>query len=266
MKSQKPYGHKLRRALMLCIFTLFSLGALLSTYVLATYLPRRNGDSLEIVIPSLEGTRLTDNDERLPEDLYEIVYDYRADAASEPGTVLIQKPAPRAKRRVIPGHSPCVIRLTVSTGAAEYTLPPMIGKSAREMQLQLQAQGLTVRLKQKTRNDLSSGQVIAIEPPEGTVVREGEVVTITESTVTTHKVVRVPTVLGSDLSTANNALVLRGLRPDTPEYEYSATVPQGAIISQRPLAGTLVPAGSPAHLVVSLGGAQEEEQILEGEE
>jgi hypothetical protein len=181
MKSPTPYGHKLRRALLITIFTLFSILSLLATYLIATYLPYTSGDSMTVTLPTLVGTRLVEDDERLPAEWYEIVYDYRTDAASEPGTVLSQQSAAGATRRVIPGREPCVIRLTLSTGAARYTLPPMIGKSAHEMLLQLRAQGLIVHLRQQIRNDLSPGQVISVDPPEGTTLCEGEAVTLTES-------------------------------------------------------------------------------------
>ena len=263
MKSPTPYGHKLRRALLVTIFTLFSMLSLLATYLIATYLPYTSGDSLTVTLPSLVGTTLAENDERLPRDLYEVAYEYRSDATSEPGTVLSQQPAAEAVRRVIPGREPCVIRLTISTGAAEYTLPAMIGKNAHEMLLLLRSQGLIVHLQQKLRNDLSPGQVIAVDPPEGTVVREGEVVTLTESQVSTKKTVRTPDVVGIEHALANNALVLRGLRPAEASYEYSPDVPPGCVISQRPLPDTLVPSGSSASLVISRGGAAEEELELE---
>ena len=266
MRSQKPYGRRLCRALLIFIFVVFSIGTLTTTYLLATYLPCRDKNSVEITLPALIGEVLVENDTRTPSDLYEIVYDYRADADTAPGTVLAQDPPPACRRRVVPGRAPCTLRLTVSTGAAQYTLPPMIGKSGKEMTLCLRAQGLIVRTDEEVRSDLSPGQIVAVRPPEGTVVHEGEVVTLTISRALTKKTVRVPDVVGSEAALANNALVLRGLKPDTPEYEYSATVPNGCVISQRPLSGTLVPAGSSAHLVISQGGAQEEEMMMESEE
>ena len=266
MTSHPPYGRRLCRALITLIFLLFSVGTLTLTYLLATYLPNRDADSLTVVLPLLVGQVLSDENAELSSDLYEIVYDYRADAGTLPGTVLAQDPPPESRRRVLPGRAPCTLRLTVSTGAARYTLPSMIGKSGKETSLCLQAQGLIVRIEEQTRSDLSPGQVIATRPLEGTVVSAGEVVTLTVSRALTQKTVRVPDVVGSEAALANNALVLRGLKPDAPEYEYSASIPGGCVISQRPLSGTLVPTGSSAHLVISLGGEQEEKMMLENEE
>lgn len=266
MSKPLPYGHKLRRVLLVLIFTLFCCCALMATYLIATYLPRTGGDSMELELPSLVGTPLADNDERLPSELYEIVYEYRADATTAPGTVLAQHPAAGSVRRVIPGQSPCTVRLTISTGAAQYTLPPLIGTSAKQAEILLRAQGLIVHVKEQLRQDLSPGQIVSVDPPEGTLMREGEVVTLTKSRVSTKKTVRVPNVVASEHALANNALVLRGLRPGEVTYEYSSEIPSGCVISQRPLPGTLVPSGTAAHLVISQGGAQEEEMLLENEE
>ena len=265
MPNSRPYGRRLCRRLLIFLFVIFSLGTLLFVYLLATYLPRRNEQALEITLPDLVGTVLSENDERLPASHYETIYDYRPDASCEAGTVLSQSPAPGARRRVIPGHAPCVLRLVVSTGAAQYVLPAVTGKSEQEVASRLRSWKVQIRTVTAVRNDLSPGQVIGMDPPEGSTVREGEAVTLTISTVTTHRVVRVPDVSGTEQALANNALILRGLKPDAPEHEYSATVPPGCVISQRPLSGTLVPAGSHAHLVISLGGAQEEEMRMENE-
>ena len=258
MTSQRPFGHTLRRALLRFLFFLLSVGALTATYLFATYLPRQEADSLEITVPSLVGTVLSGEDPLFSDGNYQIVCEYRPDAATAPGTVLDQFPAGNSRRRAVPGRAPCVLRLTVSTGPAQYTLPPLIGKSAKETALLLQSHGLIVQRKSAVRSDLSPGQVIAVDPPEGTTLREGEVVILTESRVLTAKTIRVPDVVGSDETLANNALVLRGLRPDAPEYEYSNDIPPGCVISQRPLAGTTVVTGSSAHLVVSKGCEWEE--------
>lgn len=258
MKTTRPYGHTLRRRLLVTLFVLLSVGALTCTYLIATYLPQRHSGSLEITLPSLVGQNLIDSQHLLPEEYYEIIYDYRSDASTAPGTVLSQSPAAGSLRRTIPGRAPCPLRLVVSTGPATYTIPALIGTSTKETALLLQGRGLIVRIRGVIRSDLSPGQIVAVDPPEGTVLQEGEVVTLTESRVLTAKTVRVPEVAGMDQALANNALVLRGLRPDAPEYEYSDEIPPGCVISQRPLAGTTVITGSAAHLVVSRGCEWEE--------
>ncbi len=264
MSAVKPYGYRLRRALLIAVFALFSVSLLLATDLVATYLPRTDTDSVQVTLPDLVGTMYEQEDDRLSDEWYQVVFDYRSDASTVPGTVLLQDPAPGAVRRVIPDRSPCVVRLTLSTGAATFTLPPLIGTSAREAQVTLRAAGLIVQMKTQTRNDLSPGQILSVSPAEGTVMRQGEVVTLTQSEVTTRRTVRVPDVIGMEQGYANSTMVLRGLRPSQPTYEASSFAP-GTVISQRPLAGTLVPADTGASLVISRGGAAEEELELESE-
>jgi beta-lactam-binding protein with PASTA domain len=258
MKSNRPYGHTLRRRLLITLFVLLSIGALTCTYLTATYLPQKAPDSLEITLPSLVGQDLNDSQALLPDGYYDIVYEYRPDAKASPGTVLSQSPAAGSLRRTVPGRSPCPLRLVVSTGPKTYTLPALIGENAKQTAVQLRGQGLVVRIRRVIRNDLSPGQIVAMDPPKGTTLQQGQVVTLTESGVLTAKTVRVPDVVGTELALANNTLVLRGLRPDEPEYAYSDDIPPGCVISQRPLSGTMVVTGSSAHLVISQGCEWEE--------
>lgn len=252
------------RALLIAIFCAFSVTALTATCLLSVYLPRTDIDSVEVELPSLIGTRYAEDDERLPNSLYDVVFDYRTDTATESGTVLLQDPSPLAVRRVIPDRSRCTVHLTLSTGAAATTIPPLVGKSAREAAVLLRGHGLTVQIDKVTRNDLSPGQIVAVSPPEGTVVREGEVIKLTESEVVTRRVLRVPNVVGSAAAAANSTLVLRGLRPTEPSYQPSIE-PPGTVISQLPLPGTLVTSGSSATLTISSGGLSAADEELEME-
>ena len=253
------------RTYLTVIFCFFSVICLTAAFVLARYLPRTDADSVVVELPALIGTVYAENDERLSPSLYEVVFDYRPDASSEPGTILVQDPAPAASRRVIPDCARCTLRLTLSTGAASYTIPHLIGKSAREAAVAMQGAGLIVKRQSVVRNDLSPGQIVSVLPAEGTTLHEGEVVTLTESTVTTLRTVRVPDVIGSDAAAANSALVLRGLKPSEPRYEYSAEHDVGKVISQTPTAGTLVPFGTKATVTLSRGGAAEQELEMEME-
>ena len=252
-----------RLSLLKINYALLCVLALTLTVLAAVYMPRTDALGVEVTLPDLVGTVYTEGDERLSDvALYELSFDYRADAEHAPGTVLAQYPPALSVRRALPGRSPVSVRLTLSTGPKAFTLPPLIGRDAHEAALYLQAQGLTVRVRSAVRNELKPGQVISVSPPEGSEVHEGEVVTLTRSEVTTARTVRVPDVTGVAAAQANTTLVLRGLRPSEPSYEYSDR-PTGTVISQRPLPGTLVPAGSRATLVISRGGAAEQELEME---
>jgi beta-lactam-binding protein with PASTA domain len=252
------------------LWLLLAVTVLCALYILATYLPRTDGDSVRLDVPVLVGTLLMEQDERIPEALYEIVYDYRPDASAPAGTVLAQEPAPYAVRRAIPDRARCVLHLTVSTGARRYVLPALIGKSAREATVSLRAAGLIVKTHTVIRNDVAPGQIVAVSPAEGTAMHEGEVITLSVSEVVTKQTVRVPDVVGMPLAEANAALVLHGLRPQAATaLDPTSPLAKGLVCSQQPLGGTLVPSGTRARLTLSEGqvhpNAADEELAMEGE-
>ncbi len=245
---------KFRRALWwsilgLCVAILGVCG-----FLVARFLPLAPRDSRQIVVPALEGSVLADGDGQIDETLFDVTFVYRQDAGSAPGTVLRQSPAAGAMRRVIPGRAKCALRLTVSTGADSLTLPDLTGTDARETTLMLRSHGVRVRTETVTRPDLSDGQVVETSPAAGTTVHAGEAVTLRVSRPATVRTVKVPDTVGMQLPYANAAMVLRGLRPGEAETCVSP-LPAGTVISQRPLAGTTVPAGTQATLIVSDGSA-----------
>ena len=256
-----------RHPLCRIYFALFCVLALTLTFIAARFLPRTDSQSVELTLPDLVGTVYAASGGALSDaSLYTVVFDYQADPKSPPGTVLSQQPAPGAVRRALPDRAPLVVHLTLSTGPRALTLTDLIGRDAHEISLALASQGLVVRTQDVLRDNVRSGAIVAVSPPEGTLVHEGEVVTLSRAQPTTHHTLRVPDVCGLTLQSANAALLLRGLRPEAPTYEFSSNQAAGTVISQRPLAGTLVAAGSRAYLVVSRGGAADEELQMEAQE
>ena len=65
--------------------------------------------------------------------------------------------------------------------------------------------------------------------------------------------VQVPSVSATELSFAKTELVKAGLVPEVSSRIYSSTVPDGAVITEQPRAGTYAVKGSAVQLVVSLG-------------
>lgn len=63
----------------------------------------------------------------------------------------------------------------------------------------------------------------------------------------------VPNVIGFTLANAVSAIVGDGLSVGTQTFTNSATVPVGCVVSQNPLPGSSVAAGTPVNLVLSLG-------------
>lgn len=245
---------RLRRVLWWSIAGLSAAILVLIGYLWVRFLPFADRNSQQLTVPELEGSVLADGDERIDASLFDVTYVYRQDDATPPGTVLRQSPAPGARRRVIPGKARCALRLTVSTGADSLTLPDLTGTNARETTLMLRSHGLRVQTESVTRPDLSDGQVVETSPAAGITVHAGETVTLKVSHPLTVRTVKVPDTVGMQLPYANAAMVLRGLRPGGAE-SCASPLPAGTVISQRPLAGTLVPAGTVATLIISDGSA-----------
>jgi beta-lactam-binding protein with PASTA domain len=91
------------------------------------------------------------------------------------------------------------------------------------------------------------GIVISQNPSGDTVVDVGTTVNI----VVSLGQATVPYVEGMTEGDANSAIAAAGLTVGTVTYEHSDTVPPGDVMSQSPVAGTIVLVGSPVDLVVS---------------
>ncbi len=244
---------KTTKALLITIY--FLLCALTITFLCltATYLPAADAQLRRVTVPNLVGVPSVQTENTLPSDLFEITYDYRADTSAPVGTVLSQFPPAGSTRRVLPRTGRCQVRLTISTGPARYTIPRLIGQSARTAKIDLRAHGITVRLVERIRADLPDGQILSSHPTEGATVSEGETVILTVVKAPVARSLRVPDVVGVPQPVANGVLILRGLTPTASNYVYSDTVPAGDVVAQIPLPDTLVPAGTTATLTISLG-------------
>jgi len=96
---------------------------------------------------------------------------------------------------------------------------------------------------------IAAGLVISQNPSAGTSVLIGSSV---DFVVSLGLPVDVPNVVGMSEPNANSAITTVGL-VSTVTYEFSDTIPAEIVISQDPVGGTTVPAGSSVNLVVSLG-------------
>jgi hypothetical protein len=98
-----------------------------------------------------------------------------------------------------------------------------------------------------------SGDVISESPVAGTSVSTGSSVKLVVSSGPAN--VTVPNVVGDTQAAATTAIQGAGLVVGTVTTASSSTVPSGEVISESPVAGTSVSAGSAVNLVVSSGAA-----------
>jgi beta-lactam-binding protein with PASTA domain len=106
----------------------------------------------------------------------------RDDEETAAGTVLDQRPRPG--ETVPPGF---VVELTVSAGAQQVAVPPLVGLSRDEALAELRARGLIGRPKPRAVEGLDPDTVIEQDPKEGTKVDKDHtvIITVTPTTVPT---------------------------------------------------------------------------------
>jgi beta-lactam-binding protein with PASTA domain len=97
---------------------------------------------------------------------------------------------------------------------------------------------------------IAPGHVISQSPVGGTVVPTGSTVDLVLSL---GPAIYVPDVVGEPQADANSAITGASLTVGTITYEYSNTVPTGHVISQNPVADTIVIAGTAVDIIVSSG-------------
>ena len=149
-----------------------------------------------------------------------------------PGMVARQEPAPGAD--VNPGWS---VQLVISEGPELFTLEELAGQSVADVIVLLGEAGMQVQVIQEPSPSHEVGVVIRTDPPGGTELRVGEMVTVYESTG--PDLVEVPDLTGATPEEAEATLAGLGLIlevaasravVDTPELE-------GRIARQAPAPG-----------------------------
>ncbi len=139
----------------------------------------------------------------------------------------------------------------VSTGPAQeetqtVTIPTgLVGQSLSYVQSQLQELGLNPVVEKQESADIDVGNVISLNPEEGSVVEEGSDVTVAVSIGEGTAYADVPNVIGMSEETAVSAVKAVNLIPSV-QYDYSADarVGIGEVFEISPQAGQSVQQGS----------------------
>ncbi|MBQ7338038.1 MAG: PASTA domain-containing protein [Clostridia bacterium] len=252
MKTRSRY----RRAMWRIAFFTFAAATLIVTALLSVYLPPIDEGAEDVTVPDLVGSTYTQDDPRLPRDLYEISVEYRTDDTAPAGTILAQSPPANATRRIVKEKNPCRLFLVVSAGIPTISLPDVKGLGAKAAALQLGELGLRVVRESRATDAYSPGQVVETRPAAGTPLHRGDTVTLFESTTKTRRTLTVPDVTGVPITEASALLRRAGMTAREIIYAPSE-LPRDTVISQFPLGNTLVTrANTAATLTVSDGSLQ----------
>src|ERR687898_684857 len=149
------------------------------------------------------------------------------------------------------------VRLLVSNGPEQVTVPDVTGLSRESAESRLRDEGLSVAVEEQ-ESDETEGDVIAQSPAGGAEVPRGGRVTITISTGRPQ--VDVPDVIGQAEERAAGTISAVGLNPITQERTVTDPSEDGVVIEQRPGAGTSLDPGGQVTLVI---GVLEEQDTLE---
>jgi len=161
------------------------------------------------------------------------------------GTVL--KTDPEAGQRILKTGT---IELIVSKGKERYTIPKLAGMELTAAQDAISRLNLALgQQEQEFSETLAEGKVIASSPAQGTIVRRGQLVSLTISKGKAP--IDVQDFTGKKARDAIREFKKKRLVPVV-NREFSDTVPQGRVISQDPRSGIRY-SGDKIQLVVSNG-------------
>ncbi len=166
------------------------------------------------------------------------------------GLVISQSPA--AGSRVEKGSR---VSIVVSGGPSSAALVNVAGLTTAKAAAQLRKAGFKPATRAQSSATVKSGLVISTEPPAGTEVQVGSVVTMLVSSGPAP--VNVPDVTGETLTAAEASLAEAKLALGTVTQKVSDTEPPETVLSQSPAGGRSVRAGSKVNLTV----AQEPKEV-----
>jgi beta-lactam-binding protein with PASTA domain len=152
------------------------------------------------------------------------------------------------------------VRLLVSNGPEQVSVPDVTGLSQGSAESEIQNAGLRTAV-QEDESDEPEGNVISQDPAGGARVNRGVTVTITVSTGRAQA--SVPNVVGLTGRDAGAQLSNAGLSPVTRERPTSDPDEDGVVIDQRPGAGSEVDEGTQVLIII---GVLEETDTLENTE
>jgi eukaryotic-like serine/threonine-protein kinase len=140
-------------------------------------------------------------------------------------------------------------------------VPEVKGKNFDDASLALSTAGFTVSRTEDVEDELAAGTVVLQDPPPGTKLAAGSVITLTVSKGVGTELV--PNMQGRPVADARAELEGKGFVVTIVE-EFNDTVPLGQVISTDPAADTALPKKSAVKLIVSKGPTLVEMPAVKG--
>lgn len=226
---------------------------LCAAVVLLSLLGSYGGAYRTITIPDFVGRKYDaplENENTLLS--YVVDYVYNPDVTE--GNVISQSPPAGVARRVYGRDGHCIVTLIVSQHDTPYTLPDLVGYSRRDAILELRNHNLSYDFKEAYSDTVPAGHVLSVSHGVGSILSDGDAVTLTVSLGSPVLLSSVPSMVGLSEMQALSLLKSAGLLPGKTTY-ISSEKAAGTVLSQEHALGTMLATGSTVALTVSAGNA-----------
>lgn len=204
----------------------------------------------EVEVPQFEGKIYQDiiSDQTLIENFTFKTLEGN-DPDKQPGEVL--KQTPKAGIMVKKGRE---IELTINGEINKVTIPEVTNYTQADAIALLKQYNLAYKSENVADDNIEVGKVVSTDPPIGTEVSEGTVVTLRVSKGPAKKKVEVPGGLKGDLVyNVTSKLEDAGLVVGTITKDDTSTQPQDTVISTNPDSGSMVSEGAVVDILISSG-------------
>ncbi|MFM2128096.1 MAG: hypothetical protein RIQ86_609 [Actinomycetota bacterium] len=207
------------------------------------------GPGARVTVPSLVGGTMSDAENLLkPIGLTSEVSKEEFSEDLQKGIIISTSPAGGDKVK-----EGAVVLITLSKGPERYSIPMVAQLTVEDAIKVLSSIPIAEPVVQQIFSEkIPKGYVISSEPVMGTKVKRGAGIKL----VVSKGIEQIPLInfVNKSGEEALNTLTTAGFKV-TPKYEFSETVPAGAVISQNPSEVKSYPKGSALSLVISKGSA-----------
>ena len=254
-QSQKKGANIALTAGIFCIvLAVLGIGYFLYSYFFSDLFTRTE----EVEVPQMIGQYYENFDQSQYPDLQFEVTDWRASDAYESGYVIDQ--SVDAGSMVKAGST---IGLTLSTGIESNTMPNLVNLPLENAQSYLSSLPITLSISVDYQESdvYTEGYIMRTIPERDEPLTDGQSITLVVSSGVPVELVKVPSLIGSDVDEALDMIKEQGLGQGMVKY-VDSDLPEGTVTFQSIDAETEVKAGTVINLQASKGPEQAQEPLI----
>ena len=252
--TKKGANVALTAGIVCIVLAVLGIGYFLYSYFFSDLFSRTE----EVQVPQLIGQYFENFDQSQYPDLQFEVTDQRASDAYESGYVIDQ--SVDAGSMVKAGST---INLTLSTGMESNTMPNLVNLTLENAQIYLNSLPITLSISVDYQESdvYTEGYIMRTIPERDEPLTDGQSITLVVSTGVPVELVKVPSLIGSDVDEALDAIDRAGLGRGMVKY-IDSDLPEGTVTFQSIDADEEVKAGTVINLQASKGPEQAQEPLI----